>query len=137
MSDLYSSRIRWLIYGSAIVLSFLGLGLCKLVELLVFENGREMMRNPIWASAIYAVSAVFAITLLIAVPIEILVVERKTRRKKPPDKLTLADIAGIPLGAYNPNAEVPKWIAYPTLALFWFLLAALALGMVLAFVFHG
>ncbi|MGD9613627.1 MAG: hypothetical protein AB7V22_12090 [Kiritimatiellia bacterium] len=108
-----------------------------MVELLFFENGRDMMQHPIWASAIYVFSAVFAITLLMAVPIEILVVGRMARRNKPPDKLTLADIAGIPLGAYNPNAEVPKWIAYPILALFWFLLALLALGMVLAFIFHG
>ena len=115
----------------------MGLGLCKLVELLFFENGRDMMQHPWWSSAIYVLAAIFVMTLLVAVPIEILVVGKMARRKNPPDKLTLADIAGIPFGAYNPNAEVPKWIAYPVLALFWLLLGALALGMVLAFLFRG
>lgn len=137
MSDSSSSRTRWLIYGFAIVLSFLGLGSCKLVELLMFDNGRDMMRHPLWSWMIYVFTAVFVTTLLVAVPVEILVVGKKARRKKPPEKLTLADIAGIPFGAYNPNAEVSKWIAYPILALFWFLLATLALGLIGAFLFGG
>ena len=111
--------------------------MCKLVELLFFENTREMMRHPWWSYAIYVLAAVFTGTLLVAVPIEVLVVGKMARRKKPPEKLTPADVAGIPFGAYNPNAEVPKWIAYPVLALFWLLIAALALGMVMAVLFHG
>lgn len=63
--------------------------------------------------------AIMIIGLLILLPIQILYFERKARKNKPPEKMTLGDLTGLPFGAFNPNAQLPKWISIPAKIFFW------------------
>ena len=126
---------RHLAIKATSAIGFFGLFACRLFEILFYENEREMGENPFWFSAIIVFLILFVVPLIVFLPIQILNIERKGRRAMPPDKQTTSDVIGIPFGAFNPNASVPKWISFPILALFWILLVALVLGLAMALIF--
>jgi ethanolamine transporter EutH len=100
--------------------------MCKLIEVFFFENARDMMQHPTWRAVVMGCGLVFTFTLVILIPIQILIVERRDRRKLPRQKLTFLDLIGIPFGVANPDAEIPKWISYPVLGIFWLLIIVVA-----------
>lgn len=126
--------LRWAIISGLISFSFLGLAFTKIVEWLFFENGRQIMRHPFWATIVYVFSFLFIISLMVFVPIQILYFGRKERGDKPLPKMTVGNVIGLPFGAFDPDAEVPKWIKIPILSVTYILLAILLLGLLLGLI---
>ncbi|MFZ5832113.1 MAG: hypothetical protein ACOY3P_18680 [Planctomycetota bacterium] len=89
-----------------------------------------MMQHPLWSVVVLVFASVFTFTLVVLFPVQILLVERGGRRKGRREKLTVADIVGLPFGAFNPDAAIPRWISYPILAVFWALVVLIAVGLV-------
>lgn len=127
-------RTRWLYLGAMLFSSFVGLGACKLIEGMFFKAGQGMIEHPIWSVVIMTLGLGFAFTLVVLVPVQILIVERSERRELPRENLTLTDVVGLPVGATNPNAQIPKWISYPILVVLWGFILFVVFGLISAFV---
>lgn len=110
---------RWFIIAKLIGLGFVGLLLSEVVEKLFYSSEKEMMQNPYWATLVYISAFLFIFSLMVLVPIQILGFERKQRKNQPVEKVTVSDLLGLPFGAFNPDAELPKWIGIPVLVIFW------------------
>ena len=126
--------LRWIIISSLISFSFLGLAFTKAIDWLFFENTRQMMQHSLWSTIVYAFSFLFFIALMVFVPIQILYFGRKERSDRPLKKMTIGDVMGLPFGASNPDAEVPKWIKIPILSVMYILLAILLLGLLMGLI---
>lgn len=126
--------LRWIIISSLISFSFLVLAFTKAIDWLFFENTRQMMQHPFWSTIVYAFSFLFFIALMVFVPIQILYFGRKERSDRPLQKMTVADVIGLPFGASNPDAEVPKWIKIPVLSVMYILSAILLLGLLMGLI---
>lgn len=68
--------------------------------------------SPLFFAVLFF-STIMIIGLLVLLPIQVLYFERKARKNKPPEKMTVGDVISLPFGASNPNAELPKWISIP------------------------
>ena len=126
--------LRWIIISILISFSFLGLVFTKAIDWLFFENTRQMMQHSFWSTIVYAFSFLFFIALMVFVPIQILYFGRKERSVSPLQKMAIGDVMGLPFGASNPDAEVPKWIKIPILSVMYILLAILLLGLLMGLI---
>ncbi|MHA2123433.1 MAG: hypothetical protein ACW990_19720 [Promethearchaeota archaeon] len=116
-----------------LVFSFLGLLICSLIDTFFYSSDEVNTPSPILPLIIFF-GAIWTITLVVIFPIQILYFHRKNRDDKQLQKATIKDFIGLPLGACNPDAKVPKWISIPILGLLWLLIAILGLGLVLGFI---
>jgi hypothetical protein len=62
---------------------------------------------------------ILLVGLLVLFPIQVLYFDRKERKNKPPELVTLDDVAGLHSGEFNPNAQLPKWISIPVKIVLW------------------
>ena len=123
--------IQFLIYFSG-----LGMVLCGAVRFLFYDSNKAMMENPFWFAVSIAFGAIFMFALVVLVPIETFVFGRKERKHRTLKKLTFGDLLALPFGGSNPDAEVPRWIKYPLLALLFLLIgifALIGLGILIAY----
>jgi uncharacterized membrane protein len=117
-----SNRTHWLIITFLLLFSFLGLVLCRIIELFFLGGERQIMKHPFWSKAVIVFGIVWCVSLAVLVPIQILVFDRKERRDRTLQKLTIRDLFCLPFGAANPNAKIPKWIKIPVLSILFLLL---------------
>lgn len=113
--------------------SMFGLFISALIDIFFYSGDEVKTPVPILSLQIFF-GAIWVITLLVIVPIQILYFDRKNRDDKQLQKATIKDFIGLPLGASNPDAKVPKWISIPILGLLWLLIAILGLGLILGFI---
>ena len=92
------------------------------------------MQHSFWSTIVYAFLFMFFIALMVFVPIQILYFGRKERSDRPLQKMTIGDVIGLPFGASNPDAEVPKWIRIPVLSVMYILLAILLIGLLMGLI---
>ncbi len=123
---------NWLIIILLCQVGFWGLAICKLVEIIFFENEKDMISHPVGSGFIYVFGVSFVFSLIVLVPFQVLIVERKDRKNRPKEKMRFADLLLLPFGAANPNAELPKWIAIPIKLLLFLLLAAILIPLIIA-----
>ncbi len=128
------NRLHWIIIISMANAGILGLFLTRVFSW-VFSV--ELQDNLILFIFMIASMALFLGGLMFFLPVQVLYFERKARRNKPLMKMSGGDLVGLPFGAYNPEAEVPKWISIPVKLLLWLLVGIIALmliGAALSFV---
>ena len=65
--------------------------------------------------------AVFVLTLIVLVPVQILYFERKNRDKATLRKATFKDFIAMMFGVCDANVKAPWWITYPVLIVLWIL----------------
>jgi hypothetical protein len=111
-----SNRTHRLIIIFLLSFSFLGLVLCRIIELLFLGGGQQIMKHPFWSKVMIFFVIVWCVSLGVLFPIQILIFERKRRKGQSFPKLTIKDLIGLPFGAANPNAEIPTWIKIPVLS---------------------
>lgn len=126
-----SNRTHRLIIILLLSFSFLGLALCRIIELRFLGSEQQIMKHPFWSKVMIFFVIVWCVSLAVLVPIQILVCERKERKGQPLAKLTIKDLIGLPFHAANPNAEVPKWIKIPVLSFLFLLLSILVIFFVM------
>jgi hypothetical protein len=113
--------------------SFLGLLIFALID--IFFYGGDEVKTPVSILSLQIFfGAIWAITLVIIFPIQILYFHRKNRDNTTLQKATIWDFIGLPFGACNPDAKLPKWISIPILGLLWLLVAIFALGLILGII---
>lgn len=108
----------WLVIAVMQVFSYCGLLVCYLIGKIL---GVEINSNSpsLLFFAVLFFSGMMIIGLLVLLPIQVLYFERKARKNKPPEKMTAGDVIGLPFGAFNPNAQLPKWISIPVKVILW------------------
>ncbi len=113
--------------------SFLGLFISALIDKFFFSDGEAKTPVPILSLQILF-GAIWVITLIIIVPVQILYFHRRNRGNTTLQKATIKDFIGLPFGTSNADAKVPKWISIPILGLLWLLLAIIVLCIIMAIV---
>jgi hypothetical protein len=112
---------------------FLGLLISWLIG--IFFCGGKEVKTPIPILSLRIIfGAIYAITLIIIFPIQILYYERKNRDNTTLQKATFKDFIGLSFGAFHGNAKVSKWIYIPILTLLWLLIAIIVFGTIMGIV---
>jgi hypothetical protein len=77
---------------------------------------------------------IFAITLIIILPIQVLYYDRKNRDNTTLEKATVKDFIWLFFGLARPNAKVSKWIYIPVITILWLLIALIIFGVIMAII---
>jgi hypothetical protein len=112
---------------------FLGLVFFYLIQISFYGGKDTKVPLPIISMQVIF-GAIWAITLFIIFPIQILYYERKNRDDKQLQKATVKDFIWLFFGVARPNAKVSKWIYFPVLAVLWLLIAIIILGVIWAII---
>jgi hypothetical protein len=113
--------------------SFLGLLFFYLIQIFFYSGKEAKVPLPILSMQIIF-GAIFAVTLIIIFPIQILYYERKNRDDTKLQKATVKDYIGLFFGGFRSNAKVSKWIYFPVLTLLWLLVAIIIFGVIWAII---
>ncbi|MFA5239011.1 MAG: hypothetical protein WC476_04785 [Phycisphaerae bacterium] len=130
---------RWLVISFLYSFCLLGMALCGVVGLLFFRGEQRIMEHPFWSKVLFVVGGGFLVLLLVVIPVQIFIFDRKERDSQSLAKLTIKDLIGLPFGVCNPNAKIPKWIKIPVLAILFSLLGILVIFVtmgLLAYLIH-
>lgn len=111
--------------------SLLGLVFFYLIQLSFYGGKDTKVPLPIINMQIIF-GAIWAIILIIIVPIQVLYFDRKNRDDKQLQKATVKDFMWLFFGVARPNAKISKWIYIPVLALLWLLIAIILFGVIWA-----
>lgn len=108
-----------------LAVGYVGLFLCFLVE-------RFFLREINTGSPIHILQLTFGAFWIVGL-IALVTLQfrhcRKERMNQPPQKMTSSDVLGLLSGTYNPNAELPKWIALPIKVFAWLVIGVFVLFM--------
>jgi branched-subunit amino acid ABC-type transport system permease component len=107
------------------------MALCAIIDFIFFRGGQRMVEHPFWSKVLIVACAGFFVLLAVVVPVQILVFERRERKGQQLAKLTIKDLIGLPFGAANSNAEIPKWVKIPVLSFLFFLLGVFVIFFVM------
>jgi hypothetical protein len=113
--------------------SLLGLVFFYLIQISFYGGKDTKVPLPIISMQVIF-GAIWAITLIIVVPIQVLYFDRKKRDDKQLQKATVKDFIGLFFGVARPNAKVSKWIYFPVLAILWLLVAIIIFGVIWAII---
>lgn len=127
-----SSRSHLFIIAFVHLLLLLGMVLCGVVELFFLEGEQQLMKHPFWSKVTIALAVGLFVFWIVLFPIEIFVFERRKRKSQSLPKLTIKDLFGLPFGAANANAKIPKWIKIPVLSILFLLLGILVIFVVMS-----
>ena len=100
--------------------SFLGLLCSALIEYFFFKKNDVNTPNVLFAIQIFF-GFIWCFTLMLIIPVQILYYRRKNRVDDLMPKATIKDALGLAVGVFEPDAKLPKWIAFPILAFLWLL----------------
>jgi hypothetical protein len=115
------------------VIGFLGLGALSLLRSILGVSEREFMAGPTASGAVWLFSGFFIVGLLVLFPLAVFA----RRRALPPPPVRPMPWYGIfliPLHLGDPDWVMPRWITWPIMAVFSFLLVVIVIGMIYAFI---
>ena len=117
------------------VFSFLGLLCSTMIDRFFFKGNDADTPGLLLATQIFFLF-IWCLTLIVIVPVQILYFRRKNRADASLPKATIKDALGLPFGVFEPDAKLPKWIAFPILAFFWLLVAVFITIVLLVLLAH-
>lgn len=127
-----SSRSHLFIIAFIHSFLLLGMALCGIIELFFLEGKRQLIKHPFWSKVMIAFIGGYFVFWIVLFPIEIFVFERRRRKDQSLPKLTIKDLIGLPFGAANTNAKIPRWIKIPVLSILFLLLGIFVIFVVMS-----
>ena len=126
-------KIICFLMSIGITVSFVGLLVCALIDKLYYGNERNLSDSPFWFSLTVFLGVIFAVSSIGGMVAIVIIksIERRGIPKEERQRITISDLAGLPFGAANPDAELPKWISIPIVAILW------SIVIIFVFIFLG